>query len=418
MTRIVDVEQPRRIVTGVQPDGTSYVARCELVEDIDYPLNTPPAPPLDPGRANPSQTGGSTRFFRIWASDRLPIPLPNDGRTPFLGFDATYDETPEALRRSYTFPPPLGVRVAWSRTLPGQPVTPPSRMHFTESTDVVFILGGHLGEILDDGEEILRAGDVFIQNGTHHSHEALIDAPPVIGWVIVGALSTDWTPGIEKLHGVSGPLGGWRPMEKRQKSPLAPWTAVGPEPGTYEGCDREIVDVRQAVRPRRVVTGTNGDGRSYYSRVEEVEPVHLSAHDREPGPVEVHRMWQSDRLPDLLPTDGRTPPLSAAVDPADVPEALRSLPLDPAPLGYVASLDVISPSDKPSVFSRTPSMDVSFVMAGEVTLLLDGGGSVELVPGDVLIQNGTTYAWHNRANQHAVLGVMRVGGSWLTRTQA
>jgi hypothetical protein len=287
-------------------------------------------------------------------------------------------------------------------------------MHFTETTDVVFILGGHQGEILDDGQEILRAGDVFVQNGTHHSHEALLDGPAVIGWVLVGALSTDWTPGADKLHGVSGPMGGWRPTETREKSPMAPWTAPGPEPGTYESCDRTIVDVRQVTQPRRVITGTNAEGRSYYARVEQVEPVDRSAHAGDPGPVEVRRMWQSDRLPDLLPTDGLTPPVASPVEAPDVPEALRTLPLDPAPLGYVASVDTISPTDAPSAFARVPSMDVSFVIVGEVTLLLDGGESVELVPGDVLIQNGTTFAWHNRSDEAAVLGVTRFGGAWLT----
>jgi mannose-6-phosphate isomerase-like protein (cupin superfamily) len=404
LTRIADVERPRRIVTGIRSDGTSYVARCELADEIDYALTSPPAPPDPDNTADKSYSGGGTRFFRIWGSDRLPIPLPNDGRAPFLEFGPAPEETPAALARSATCPPPLGVRVGWSRSVPGERPSPPSRMHFTETTDVVFILSGRQGEILDDGDLVLRAGDVFIQNGTHHSHEGFGTEPTVIGWVLVGALSTGWTPGAEKLHGVSGPLGGWRRGETREKEPMAPWTAPSPPPGRYDDCETESVDVATLDRPRRVVTGTNAEGRSYYSRVELVDAVQDGAHERYP-------MWRGDRLPDLLPTDGTTPPLAPPVAASEVETALRRS-AEPAPLGYVASIVKIAPAGEPSAFEQRATMDVAFVMAGEVALLLDGGEEVELRAGDVLVQNGTRHAWHNRGDAPAVLGVTSFGGAW------
>jgi mannose-6-phosphate isomerase-like protein (cupin superfamily) len=410
VVRIADAEQPRRVVTGVRADGRSWVARDELVEDIDYPLTTPPAPPGQHGR---DYNGGSTRFFRIWGSDRLPIPLPSDGRAPFLEFEPTPEETPEALRRSATCPPPLGVRVSWSRTVPGQAPTPPSRMHFTETTDIVFVMSGRHGEILDDGELLLRAGDVFIQNGTNHSHEHFGDEPVVIGWVLLGALSTGWTPGADRLHAVSGPLGGWRRGETRDKAPMAAWTASSPPPGRYDDRDRQPLALEDLDRPRRVVSGTNAEGRSYYARVEPVDPVDDAASGRPAGPVHFHRIWQSDRLPDLLPTDGLTPPLGSRIAPEDTPAALQTLPYLPAPLGYVASIVRIDPTDDPLPFVQHATMDVVFVMAGEVTLLLDGGDEVRLRPGDVLIQNGTRHAWHNLGVVPALLGVTSLGGAWL-----
>lgn len=39
------------------------------------------------------------------------------------------------------------------------------------------------------------------------------------------------------------------------------------------------------------------------------------------------------------------------------------------------------------------SMDVIAIMAGEVEMGLDGGDSVLLKPGDVLVQNGTNHRW-------------------------
>jgi quercetin dioxygenase-like cupin family protein len=412
---ITEVEQPRRIVTGIGEDGKSYLARVEDVEELDYPLNTPPAPVVPGAEPNRAYSGGSSKFFRIWGSDRLPVPLPNDGQTPFFEFGPTPQETPAALRRSATCPPPLGFRIGWSRSVPGEEHPPPSRMHFTETTDIVFVLSGRHGEILEDGEVILRAGDVFVQNGTMHSHEGIGDEVTVIGWVLVGALSTGWTPPVDKLHGVSGPLGGWRRGETREKQPMEPWTAPSPPPGRYEDADVVPPPISELQRPRRVVTGTNDAGRSYYSRIEdadELDYVALGSPPPEQSGVRTWRMWQSDRLPDLLPTDGLTPPLATPVGPDNVPAALRSLPTKPAPLGYVATMTKIEPSTEPGPFHQHVSVDAIFVMAGEVEYLLDGGDTITLQPGDVVIQNGANHAWHNRGSTPAVLGSVCFGAAW------
>jgi quercetin dioxygenase-like cupin family protein len=223
--------------------------------------------------------------------------------------------------------------------------------------------------------------------------------------VLLGALSTGWTPGVERLHAVSGPLGGWRRGETREKEPMAPWTAPSPPSGRYD--DREPLD--DLGLPRRVISGTNAEGRSYYARVEPVDPVA----DGASGAVSLHRVWQSDRLPDLLPTDGLTPPLSTPITPEETVRALQTLPHLPAPLGYVASVVKIEPTDDPLPFVQHATMDVVFVMAGEVTLLLDGGDELTLRPGDVLIQNGARHAWHNLGVAPALLGVTSLGGAWL-----
>jgi hypothetical protein len=107
---IREIRSPRRIVTGTNEQGTSYLARVEEAGEVDYSLVLPPA--SDHG----AYVWGGDRgtFHRIWGSDRLPIPLPNDGKAPFFDFEPTPEQTPEALRRSSTQPPPHGVRVARS----------------------------------------------------------------------------------------------------------------------------------------------------------------------------------------------------------------------------------------------------------------------------------------------------------------
>jgi uncharacterized cupin superfamily protein len=95
---------------------------------------------------------------------------------------------------------------------------------------------------------------------------------------------------------------------------------------------------------------------------------------------------------------------------AEADEALRHVSATPPPLGYVASIRRIPPMAERSNYASHDAMDAVFVMDGSVTLLLDGGDDIDLRPGDVLIQNGTPHAWHNRESLPALLGVVSIGG--------
>jgi hypothetical protein len=154
---ITDVIRPRRIVTGLGEDGRSVLARVEEVDPVDYPYVLPPSPDAAPtGSAHEHQRRGG--YFRIWASDQLPVPLPLDGTTPVIDSRPSASETVEALRRADACPPPLGMRIAW---VAGAGDTPPGEMHWHDTTDVFFVMSGERGQILDSGEEhVLRAGDV------------------------------------------------------------------------------------------------------------------------------------------------------------------------------------------------------------------------------------------------------------------
>jgi quercetin dioxygenase-like cupin family protein len=45
----------------------------------------------------------------------------------------------------------------------------------------------------------------------------------------------------------------------------------------------------------------------------------------------------------------------------------------------------------------TLTVDYGVVLSGEITLELDDGAAVDLVPGDCVVQNGTRHAWRNRS---------------------
>jgi hypothetical protein len=60
-------------------------------------------------------------------------------------------------------------------------------MHKTSTVDYIIVLKGEIYAILDRGETLLRAGDVFVQRGTNHSWSVRGSEPCVIGVVLVDA---------------------------------------------------------------------------------------------------------------------------------------------------------------------------------------------------------------------------------------
>ena len=51
------------------------------------------------------------------------------------------------------------------------------------------------------------------------------------------------------------------------------------------------------------------------------------------------------------------------------------------------------------------------VLCGRVVLELDDGASVELGPGDTVVQNGTRHAWRNPFDETATLFVVLIGAT-------
>ncbi len=70
-------------------------------------------------------------------------------------------------------------------------------------------------------------------------------------------------------------------------------------------------------------------------------------------------------------------------------------------------LDVFEP-DNPGMHT-SDTVDVDFVLSGEVDVELDDGAEVHLVAGDVLVQHGARHAWRNRSDQPCVLVVAVTG---------
>lgn len=57
----------------------------------------------------------------------------------------------------------------------------------------------------------------------------------------------------------------------------------------------------------------------------------------------------------------------------------------------------------------TDSVDYGIVISGEMTLELDDGATVDLKPGDCVVQNATRHAWRNRGVQPCVMAFVLAG---------
>lgn len=153
----------RRVVTGHDPEGRSVFVSDERVAATEFP-------------------GGGVAF--LWGRDSPPS-YPDDGAQPAW---------------TEAFPPTGGVRLSYSRLLPGcveeydrfvagaVPGDPVPGMHRTSSLDLDVVVEGELTLELDDGAKVvLGPGDVVVQNGTRHRWSNEGTVPVVLAAICIGA---------------------------------------------------------------------------------------------------------------------------------------------------------------------------------------------------------------------------------------
>lgn len=58
-------------------------------------------------------------------------------------------------------------------------------MHRTETIDYAIVLSGEITMLLDEGEVVLRAGEILVQCGTNHAWVNRSKAPAVIAFILV-----------------------------------------------------------------------------------------------------------------------------------------------------------------------------------------------------------------------------------------
>jgi mannose-6-phosphate isomerase-like protein (cupin superfamily) len=170
---------------------------------------------------------------------------------------------------------------------------------------------------------------------------------------------------------------------------------------------------------RRVVTGHNKDGKAVFVSDELVAPLTPRL---APGTA-FHRLWGGDGPPHF-PDDGSLPPHTTYFPPVGgfrfgffqlPPDNGHGLPDDVDIQAGLEEIEQMVPGlaqytepDDPGMHT-TPTIDFEVVLSGEVVLELDDGATVQLKPGDTVVQNGTRHRWSNPGSEPAVLAVFICG---------
>ena len=164
---------------------------------------------------------------------------------------------------------------------------------------------------------------------------------------------------------------------------------------------------------RRVVTGVNAGGKSYF------------VHDGQPpGKLDLGRAVNEE----LWVDDPTRPDPANAVDPV----AAESFSLEPPVGGSVVRVFTFQPETRPDMPSpqeiadaarrfdtgdamepdnpgmhTTRTIDYGIVLSGEIDLELDEG-EVHLRAGDVVVQRATRHAWRNRGTEPCTMAFVLI----------
>jgi hypothetical protein len=168
----------RRIVTGVDANGRSYIA-----ED-----GVSPAIHSIEGRAG-------YRNNNIWRTVGSPAPvaaadsivehrgvLPPPGGTVIRVIDIPPEDPDPEVRKRLT-EAVFAAQFADARHNSSSTRHP--GMHITDTIDYAIVLQGELVAIMDEGETVMRAGDILIQRGTNHAWANRSDSIARIAFILV-----------------------------------------------------------------------------------------------------------------------------------------------------------------------------------------------------------------------------------------
>jgi Cupin domain len=169
----------RRIVTGVNAAGRSFI-----LSDTMFPTT-----PVAPGAA--VRTGLWTTSAAPASNQGTDDPVPNGVilHTPPAHRGGTVVRITDIVPDSRHAYDPDELRRRNCKTTPDRSARHPG-FHATDTVDYAVCLEGEVWAVLDEGETLMRAGDVLIQRGTYHAWSnrsdqicrmlfVLIDAEPL-----------------------------------------------------------------------------------------------------------------------------------------------------------------------------------------------------------------------------------------------
>jgi mannose-6-phosphate isomerase-like protein (cupin superfamily) len=154
---------------------------------------------------------------------------------------------------------------------------------------------------------------------------------------------------------------------------------------------------------RRVITGQNPSGQSIF-----FEDACSESRMEMPGVVSMVDLWRMERIPAVL-DDNESPTGAPILNPPSggliarlvgIPPRDQKVPdeLFASAFEEVAAASNRAQSDRHPGMHKTPTVDLIYIVSGEVYAVLDEGEKL-LKAGDLLVQRGTSHAWDNRATE-------------------
>jgi mannose-6-phosphate isomerase-like protein (cupin superfamily) len=171
---------------------------------------------------------------------------------------------------------------------------------------------------------------------------------------------------------------------------------------------------------RRVVTGVDADGKSVV--VSDGEPP-ISFTLDEYGGTGCTDIWHSARPPKSVEDGGDLDHYSNVAPPPGGIQCrftewapLSAIPSSPDPAKVLAEIkekmpDFLDHSDLSRLgMHATPTIDMAFVIDGEIWLELDKE-TVHLKAGDCVVQRGTMHAWRNHGDKPCLMAFVLIEAS-------
>ena len=172
----------RRVVTGHDKSGKAIILSDGAVPVVH-------SNPMRPGQLS----------YEVWKTSAMPIPLPADEPEPTGGKRQLHPVANGTVFRISEVPPesdairnltPEAARAAFAASNAEEASTwgrggRHPLMHRTETVDYAVVLEGEITLLLDEGEVMLKAGDVVIQRGTNHAWRNHTDKPTRMLYVLM-----------------------------------------------------------------------------------------------------------------------------------------------------------------------------------------------------------------------------------------
>ena len=177
------VQATRRIVTGHDAGGRSVFlsdGAAPAVQVID--------------------AFGGMAVTELWRTDDAPAS--NAGNDDPAGKEKSLEPSPLGSKFRVVEYPPDSVRFASAGREAGfaeiggrhamvEDGTRHPGMHKTATVDYAIVLTGEIWAVMDDGETLMKPGDVLIQRGTSHAWSNRTDEPCRVAFVLIDAVPVD-----------------------------------------------------------------------------------------------------------------------------------------------------------------------------------------------------------------------------------